>query len=62
MNDELTKIFQRKHEVLLKQENNLREELQNKVTKSKEQLEYFWSDINNDIRIGEKIIKGIKKL
>ena len=61
-NDELTKIFQSKHEILLKQEKDLKEGLQNEVTKFKEKLEYSWSSINNEIKICEKISKGIKKL
>ena len=61
-NDELTKIFQSKHEILLRQEKDLKEGLQNEVTKFKEKLEYSWSSINNEIKICEKISKGIKKL
>ena len=51
-----------KHELLIKEENNLKENLQNKVTKTKEQLEYFFSEINNEIKIIEKLDKGIKKI
>ena len=35
-NDELTKSFQKKHEQLNKEDNDIREKLQNKVTKTKE--------------------------
>ena len=51
-----------KHEKLLKEENEIKEKLQNEVTKIKEQLEYFWSKSNNEIKKNEKIIQGIKKL
>ena len=44
-----------------KQENDLKEELQNKVTKIKENLEIYWSLLNNEIKINEKIHKGIQK-
>ena len=36
--------------------------MQNEVTKIKEQLENFLSDSNNQIKISERINKGIKKL
>ena len=51
-----------KHEKLIKEENLFIEELQNKVTKVKEQLENFLSLSNNNIKFSEKIEKGIKKL
>ena len=48
--DDLTKSFQRKHEALLKEENDI-----------KEKLEIFLSKSKNEIKINEKINKGIKK-
>ena len=60
--DDLKKSYKKKYEMLLKEENNLKEQLQNKVTKTKGQLENFLSEINENIRIGERINKGIKKL
>ena len=56
---EVTKSFEIKHEKLIKEENELKEELQNKVTKTKEKLENFLNDSNQVIRISEKIKKGI---
>ena len=60
-NKDLTKSFQKKHEILLKREEILRETLQNKVTKAKEQLENYLAKSNCEIRLSEKIIKGIQK-
>ena len=47
---------------MLEEENNLKENLQNKVTKIKEQLEKFLSECNRILKNTEKISKGIKKL
>ena len=44
-----------------KEENDLKEKLQNEVTKTKEQLEIVLSKVNNEIKISERINKGIKK-
>ena len=60
--DDLTKSYIKKHEELVKQENDLKEKLQNEVTKVKEQLEKFLSESNYEIKISEKINKGIKNL
>ena len=60
--EHLTKSYLKKHEVLLKEENDLKEKLQNEVTKIKEKLENFLSQSNNDIKLSERINKGIKKL
>ena len=60
--EQITKSFEIKHEKLIKQENELKEELQNKVTQTKEKLENFLSKSNGVIRICEKINKGIKIL
>ena len=38
---DLTNSFLTKHEKLIKEENEMKEELDNKVTKAKEQLENF---------------------
>jgi len=59
---EVTKSFQIKHEKLLKEENEMKEELQNKVTKTKEKLENMLTESNEVIRVCEKINKGIKSL
>ena len=58
----MTKIFQNKHETLLKEENKLKENLQNEVTKTKEKLEKYWSITNNEIKNGDRILKGLKKI
>ena len=55
----MTKSFQIKHEKLLKEENDLKEKLQNEVTKVKEGLENFLSESNEVIRQNEKIKKGL---
>ena len=52
---DLTKSFLEKHEKLIKDENEIKEKLQNEVTKVKEKLENFWSEINNQIKINERI-------
>ena len=56
----MTESFQLKHENLIKQENEIKEELQNKVTKAKEKLENFLSESNEVIRDCETINKGFK--
>ena len=58
----LTKSFAIKHEKLLNEENNMKEDLQLEVTKIKEKLEIFLTETNEGIRIGNKIKKGIDKL
>ena len=60
--NELTNSYLKKHEELLKEENDLKENLKNEVTKVKEQLEIFLSESNNEIKLNERINKGIKKL
>ena len=59
--DEVSKSFQKKHEQLLKEENDMKEKLQIEVTKIKEQLEKYLSQSNNEIKINERINQGIKK-
>ena len=58
----MTKSYLKKHELLLKEENELKEKLQNEVTKVKEQLEKYLSESNNIIRANERLNKGIKKM
>ena len=58
----MIKSFELKHEKLIKQENDLKEKLQNEVTKIKEKLEKFLSESNGIIKSNEKINKGIKML
>jgi len=52
----------KKHEILIKEENELKERLKNEVTKIKEELEIYLSESNNDIKINERINKGIKNI
>ena len=52
--------FKEKHEKLIEEENNLKEKLQTEVTKTKEKLEFFLSEMNDIIKCNEKINKGIK--
>ena len=51
-----------KHEKLIREENDLKEKLQNEVTKIKEKLEIFLLECNQTIKICERINKGIKNL
>ena len=60
--EKMSKSFLEKHEKLLKEENELKEKLEIEVTKAKEKLELYWSEINNSIKINEKINLGIKNL
>ena len=62
VNKETTMSYELKHEKLLKEEKDLKEKLQNEVTKVKEKLEKSLSEVNNIIKICEKINKGIKIL
>ena len=57
--DKLTKSFIIKHEKLVKEENDLKEQLQTKVTKKKEELENYLSIFNCEIKNSERIKKGI---
>ena len=59
---EIKKLFEIKHEKFLKKENELIEELQNEVTKIKEQLENNLVRSNSIITDIEKINKGVKIL
>ena len=52
----------KKHEKLIIEENNLKENLKTEVTKVKEKLEKSLSESDNLIKINEKINKGSKNL
>ena len=56
----LSKSFKNKHEKLIKEENDIKENLQNEVTKAKEKLENYFSKSNRVIKINENINEGIK--
>jgi hypothetical protein len=51
-----------KYELLLKKENDMKDKLQFEITKTKEQLENNLSLVNEEIRINERLNKGINKL
>ena len=57
---EITQSYFKKHEILTLEENNLKEDLQNNVTKIKEKLEKSLSASNRLIKTNEQINKGIK--
>lgn len=60
--NEISKKFQINHEKLIKEENDLKDNLQNEVTKVKEKLEKYLSNSNEIIRKNEKLNKGINQL
>ena len=60
--NELTKSYIKKHEILIKEENELKEQLKNEVNKIKEKLEIYLFESNNNIKINERINKGIKNM
>ena len=55
VNKEVTDSYLARHEILTKEENDLKEKLQNEVTKVKEQLEKFLSKSNDYIKLSDKI-------
>jgi len=57
---EITENFKRKHEELIKKEKDIKDNLQNEVTKTKEKLEEYLSFSNKIIEDIERINKGIK--
>ena len=57
--DKLTKSFIIKHEKLVKEENDLKEQLKTKVSKKKKELENYLSIFNYEIKNSERIKKGI---
>ena len=61
MND-IKQYFIEKHEELIKEENELIVKLQNEVTKVKEKMENTLSEINEEIRLSERINKISNKI
>ena len=57
---EITDYFKRKHDELIKNEKDIKDNLQAEVTKTKEKLEEYLSLSNKIIKNMEKINKGIK--
>ena len=62
MDKETTKSFELKHEKLIKEEKEIKDKLDNDVTKIKSKLEEHLSLANALIRNYEKINKGIQGL
>ena len=62
MDKETTKSFELKHEKLIKEEKEIKDKLDNEVTKIKSKLEEHLSLANSLIRNYEKINKGIQGL
>jgi hypothetical protein len=60
--NELEISYLKQQEELLNEENTIRENLEIEVTKTKEQLEESLSQTNNEIRIIERLNRGIKKI
>ena len=60
--EKITKSFLVKHEELIIRENSIKEKLQIEVTKVKEILENYLSKSNNEIKLSEKINRGLKQL
>ena len=64
LNKEITNCFIKKQENLIKKENEIKDTLKNEITKIKEKLEIYYSEIYEVIKKGEfssKIIKSYKK-
>ena len=59
MSNETTKSFELKHEKLIKEEKEIKDKLDNEVTKIKSKFEEHLSFTNSLIRNYEKINKGI---
>ena len=59
-NEEITKFFKLKIEKLVLEENDLKEKLKNEITKIKEKMELFLSNVKELTSSCEKIQKGIK--
>ena len=61
-NEKISNYYIIKHEQLLKEENDSKEKLKNEITKVKEQLEIFLSEVNKAIKQNEILKKGINIL
>ena len=62
IDNKVTQSYVDNHEKLKKEENDLKEKLQIEVTKIKEKLEKFLTESNEQIRISERINKGVRNL
>jgi len=54
--------FKKKHENLVGEENNLKERLESEVKRQKDQLESYLSQTNYQIKLNERIKKGVEKI
>jgi len=59
---DIQNYFILKHEELIKEESVLTEKLKNEVTKTKEKIETFLSELNEQIKLSNRIIKISNKL
>lgn len=57
INNEITNFFEIKHQKLINKENKLKETLNNEVTKKREKLENFVSELNINIKNCERLNK-----
>ena len=60
VNKQVIQSYEKKHEILIIEENNLKDKLQNEVTKVKEKLENFLSKSNQLIKDNERLLKGLQ--
>jgi len=60
--NDITKSYIKKHKILIKEENEIKDKLKNEVNKIKEKLEIYLYESNNNIKINERINKGIKNI
>ena len=60
--NEVGKFYEKKHEILNIEEKNMKEKLQNEVTKTKEKMEIDLSEANRLIRENDRILKGLNSL
>ena len=60
--EDITKTYKRRHLELEKEELQKKEKLDKEVTKIKEKLEKYLTSTNNELKISERINKGIKNI
>jgi DNA repair exonuclease SbcCD ATPase subunit len=60
-NKEISASFKKKHEDLTNKEKNLKDALKNEVNKIKAKLEEYYSETNEKIKEGERLIKSFEE-
>ena len=60
--EDLTSSYKQKHEKLINEENDLKDKVNNEVTRIKEKLEKYLDKLNKEIKMNEKIKKGLKNI